>query len=309
MNVLVTGANGQLGCELRIVSLSSADRYIFTDIRDLAPDQAALLRSLGGETVCTSSERLDITDLDALRRFVAREKVDVIVNCAAYTDVEGAEDSPELAELLNAEAPALLAKVMREVGGVLFQISTDYVFGGEPGNTPCRENKKCAPTGAYGMSKLHGEERIKTSGCRYVILRTAWMYSEFGRNFLKTMLKLTSEKPSLKVVFDQTGTPTYAKDLAELIAGLIAGRSYEGKEGIYNYTGEGVCSWYDFTMLIAELSGQGSCDIQPCHSDEFPSKVRRPAYSVLDKTLIKNTFSVRVPYWVDSVRKCMENMR
>lgn len=309
MNVLVTGANGQLGCELRIVSLASADRYIFTDIRDLAPDQAALLRSLGGETVCTSSERLDITDLDALRRFVARENVDVIVNCAAYTDVEGAEDSPELAELLNAEAPALLAKVMREVGGVLFQISTDYVFGGEPGNTPCREDKKCAPTGAYGMSKLHGEERVKASGCRYVILRTAWMYSEFGRNFLKTMLKLTSEKPSLKVVFDQAGTPTYARDLAELIAWLIAGRSYEGKEGIYNYTGEGVCSWYDFTMLIAELSGHGSCDIRPCHSDEFPSKVRRPAYSVLDKTLIKNTFSVRVPYWVDSVRKCMENMR
>lgn len=309
MNVLVTGANGQLGCELRLVSLGSADRYIFTDVRDLAPDQAALLRSLGGEAVCTSSERLDITDLDAIREIVARENIGVIVNCAAYTDVEGAEDRPELAELLNAEAPSLLAKAMREVGGVLFQISTDYVFGGEPGNTPCREDKKGAPTGAYGLSKLHGEDLVRASGCKYVILRTAWMYSEFGRNFLKTMLKLTSEKPSLKVVFDQVGTPTYARDLAELIAGLIAGRSYEGKEGIYNYTGEGVCSWYDFTMLIAGLSGHDGCDIQPCHSGEFPSKVRRPAYSVLDKTLIKNTFSVRVPYWVDSVKKCMENMR
>jgi dTDP-4-dehydrorhamnose reductase len=306
MNILVTGANGQLGNELRIVSLGSADNYIFTDVNEASEEQIAMLRRLAGDGVRTDTRRLDITDLEAIRAMVAAEKVDIIINCAAFTDVEGAESRQELAERLNTNAPENLALAMKEVGGTLFHISTDYVFGAEPYNVPCREDQKGTPTGVYGLTKLHGEQKILATGCKYVIIRTAWLYSEFGKNFLKTMLRLTAEKPQLKVVFDQAGTPTYALDLAAAILKIISGRGYEAHPGIYHFSNEGVCSWYDFTKVIAQYAGHGACDIQPCHSAEFPSKVIRPAYSVLDKTLIKQTFGVAVPYWTEGVRKCVE---
>jgi len=304
MNILVTGANGQLGNEMRIVSKSSTDHYIFTDVVEVE----------GQETII-----LDITDLDAIRSMVKAQDVKVIVNCAAYTNVDAAESNQKLAEKLNATAPQNLAVVMKEVGGLLVHISTDYVFGGDPYNTPCREDQKGTPTGVYGLTKLHGEQNIINSGCEYVILRTAWLYSEFGKNFVKTMLNLTATKPQLKVVFDQAGTPTYAYDLAKAIAVILedykdtltAQRStlnYPHK-GIYHFSNEGVCSWYDFTKMIAEYSGQTSCDIQPCHSNEFPSPVTRPAYSVLDKTKIKKTFSLNIPYWTDSLKKCINNIK
>lgn len=291
--ILVTGANGQLGNEMRIIAKSSGDNYIFTDVNQV-------------EGVETSY--LDITDLDAVRRCVVDNKVDTIVNCAAYTNVDAAETNEELAEKLNAEAPENLAKAMKEVGGLLIQISTDYVFGKEPYNVPCREEQQGTPTGVYGMTKLHGEQRIQAVGCNYVIIRTAWLYSEFGKNFCKTMMNLTATKPQLNVVFDQVGTPTYAYDLAKAIAVVID--KFDGSQvGVYHYSNEGVCSWYDFTKMIAEYNGTTECDIQPCHSDEFPSPVKRPSYSVLDKTKIKETFGVEVPYWTDSLKKCINNLK
>ena len=290
--ILVTGANGQLGNEMRIVAKNSGDNYIFTDVNQVE----------GVETTY-----LDITDLDAVRQCVVANKVDVIVNCAAYTNVDAAETNEELAEKLNAEAPENLAKAMKEVGGLLIQISTDYVFGKEPYNVPCREDQKGTPTGIYGMTKLYGEQRIQAVGCDYVIIRTAWLYSEFGKNFCKTMMNLTATKPQLKVVFDQVGTPTYAYDLAKAIEVVIA--KFDGSQvGVYHYSNEGVCSWYDFTKMIAEYNGTTDCDIQPCHSNEFPSPVKRPSYSVLDKTKIKEMFDVEVPYWTDSLRKCINNL-
>ena len=290
--ILVTGANGQLGNEMRIIAKNSGDNYIFTDVNQVE----------GVETTY-----LDITDLDAVRQCVVANKVDTIVNCAAYTNVDAAETNEELAEKLNAEAPENLAKAMKEVGGFLIQISTDYVFGKEPYNVPCREDQKGTPTGIYGMTKLHGEQRIQTVDCDYVIIRTAWLYSEFGKNFCKTMMNLTATKPQLKVVFDQVGTPTYAYDLAKAIEVVIA--KFDGSQvGVYHYSNEGVCSWYDFTKMIAEYNGTTDCDIQPCHSNEFPSPVKRPSYSVLDKTKIKEMFDVEVPYWTDSLRKCINNL-
>ena len=309
--ILVTGANGQLGNSMRIIAASSSDRYIFTDVNQVD----------GVDTTY-----LDITDFDAVRRMVAEHGVGVIVNCAAYTNVDAAENNEALAEQLNAEAPEHLAKAMQEVGGLLIHISTDYVFGKEPYNRPCKEDQQGTPTGVYGLSKLHGEQRILATGCQHVIIRTAWLYSPFGKNFCKTMLQLTATKPQLKVVFDQVGTPTYAQDLAEAIAiiledykkaspfgGRLEGASYS-KSGIYHYSNEGVCSWFDFAKMIqhiaVELGVQGSehivqCDILPCHSDEFPSPVTRPAYSVLDKTKIKSTFGIEVPYWTDSLHRCI----
>ena len=308
MTILVTGANGQLGNELRICSLASGDRSIFTDVNEASDEQIAMLRKLAGDAVPVDTVRLDITDSAAVRAMVEKEKVEVIVNCAAFTDVEGAEDRQALAEKLNADAPEILALAMKEAGGTLFHVSTDYVFGADPYNTPCREDQKGGPTGVYGLTKLHGEEKILASGCNSVIIRTAWLYSEFGKNFLKTMLALTGSKPSLRVVFDQTGTPTYARDLAELICGIISSRAFEENGGIYHYSNEGVCSWYDFTKYIAACAGHDECDVQPCHSNEFPSKVVRPAYSVLDKSKVKAVFGVKVPYWMDSVRTCLKNM-
>lgn len=305
MNILVTGANGQLGCEMRIVALGSKDRYIFTDVVDVSAESVAMLRKLGGDDVPVDTLKLDITDIEAVRALVKAEAVDVIVNCAAYTNVDGAETNVELAELLNAQAPKNLAEAMKEVGGLLVHISTDYVFGKEPYNTPCREDMVGTPTGVYGLTKLHGEQNIMASGCRYVIIRTAWLYSEFGKNFVCTMLNLTATRPELKVVFDQVGTPTYAYDLAQAIVRIIE----RPVEGIYHYSNEGVCSWYDFTKMIAEYSGHKDCNIQPCHSEEFPSPVKRPAFSVLDKTKIKQTFGITIPYWVDSLKKCLLNIK
>lgn len=293
MTVLVTGANGQLGSEMRLVAAGSRDRYIFTDVVDLP----------GVETV-----KLDITDLEAIRAVVRDNDVKAIVNCAAYTNVDKAEDDTELCALLNAKAPENLAVAMKEVDGLLVHVSTDYVFGGDPYNTPCREDQKGTPTGVYGLTKLQGEQAIEASGCHHVIIRTAWLYSEFGKNFVKTMLMLTSTKPQLNVVFDQTGTPTYALDLAEAIYDIVDNRKYEGNDGVYHYSNEGVCSWFDFTKMIAEYAGNTECDIRPCHSDEFPSKVKRPSYSVLDKTKIKNTFGINIPYWTDSLKKCIKNL-
>ena len=292
MKILVTGANGQLGLSLRKVA-SPDNVWIFTDV---VP---------GDDTVS-----LDITDPEAVRELVAKEGIEAIVNCAAYTNVDAAEDNEALAELLNATAVGYLAAAMKEAGGLLVHISTDYVFGAEPYNTPCREDQKGTPTGVYGLTKLHGEQAILRSGVRHLILRTAWLYSEYGKNFVKTMLSLTATKPSIKVVFDQAGTPTYAADLARTIVDILPQvAADESKCGIYHYSNEGVCSWYDFTKMIAEFSGQLSCDIQPCHSDEFPSKVRRPAYSVLDKSKIKETFGISVPYWTDSLKQCIANLK
>ena len=294
MNVLVTGANGQLGSEMRLVSKSSADKYIFTDVVELP----------GVDTLI-----LDITDLDAVRKVVKEYDIRAIVNCAAYTNVDKAEDDVELCALLNAKAPENLAIAMKEADGLLVHVSTDYVFGGDPYNTPCTEDRKGTPTGVYGQTKLDGENVIQSTGCHHVIIRTAWLYSEFGRNFVKTMMNLTATKPQLKVVFDQTGTPTYAWDLAEAIFDIIENRKWEGNDGVYHYSNEGVCSWYDFTKMIAEYAGNDSCEVLPCHSDEFPSKVKRPAYSVLDKTKIKETFGISVPYWTDSLKKCINNLK
>lgn len=285
MNILVTGANGQLGNEMRIVSQDSKDKYIFTDVAEL-----------------------DITNLEAIREMVAKEEVKAIINCAAYTNVDKAEEDEAFCELLNAKAVENLAIAMKEVDGLLVHVSTDYVFGGDPYNTPCTEDKKGTPTGVYGKTKLQGEQNIQKVGCHYLIIRTAWLYSEFGKNFVKTMLNLTSTKPLLKVVFDQTGTPTYAYDLAAAIYDIVENRKYESHDGIYHYSNEGVCSWFDFTRMIAEYAGHATCDIQPCHSNEFPSPVKRPSYSVLDKTKIKETFGVKVPYWTDSLKKCIKNL-
>lgn len=300
MNILVTGANGQLGNEMRIIAHESGDTYFFTDVN----------RQEGVDTIF-----LDITDLQAIREMVATHAIDAIVNCAAYTNVDAAESNEALAEKLNAEAPENLARAMKEVNGLLVQISTDYVFGKEPYNIPCKETQQGTPTGVYGMTKLHGEQKIKAVGCKHVIIRTAWLYSEFGKNFCKTMMNLTATKPQLKVVFDQAGTPTYALDLAKSIAHVLADYSKESKAdnysktGIYHYSNEGVCSWYDFTKMIAEYNGTTACDVQPCHSNEFPSPVTRPSYSVLDKTKIKETFGIRIPYWTESLKQCIANLK
>ena len=294
MNILVTGANGQLGNEIRILTGDSRHNYIYTDVVEAEGNLTTML---------------DITNAEDVKAMVANHNIDVIINCAAYTNVDAAEDNEALAEKLNSEAPAILANAMAETGGLLVHISTDYVFGGDPYNTPCREDQKGTPTGVYGATKLRGEQRITASGCKYLIIRTAWLYSEFGKNFVKTMLNLTSTKPQLKVVFDQTGTPTYAYDLAKAIVEIVESKKYEGNEGIYHYSNEGVCSWYDFTKMIAEMAGHTECDIQPCHSSEFPSKVVRPSYSVLDKSKIKAVFGLTIPYWTDSLRICIQNIK
>lgn len=320
MNVLVTGANGQLGNEMRILAKNSVDNYIFTDVVDASEESIAMLRRLAGDDINTETEHLDITDLEAIRKIVADNNVNAIVNCAAWTNVDGAEDPEKyaLVEKLNATAPENLAKAMKEVDGWLVQISTDYVFGKEPYNTPCKEDQEGTPTGVYGATKLLGEQKIIATGCKYMILRTAWLYSEFGKNFVKTILNLTSSKPQLKVVFDQVGTPTYAYDLAKAIMVILEEYKKESltlnpepftQNGIYHFSNEGVCSWFDFTKMIAEYAGNKNCDIQPCHSDEFPSPVKRPAYSVLDKTKVKDTFGIKVPYWTDSLKTCIDNIK
>lgn len=299
MTILVTGANGQLGNEMRLIAKGSTDRYIFTDVTEQE----------GAETTF-----LDITDLDAIRAIVKECGVQAIVNCAAWTNVDAAE-APEnhaLVEKLNATAPENLAKAMKEVGGWLVQISTDYVFGKEPYNTPCQPDQQGTPTGIYGETKKLGEEKIKnvfanstdTTG-GYIIIRTAWLYSEYGKNFCKTMLNLTATKPQLKVVFDQCGTPTYALDLAKAIQAILV----KPAQGTYHFSNEGVCSWYDFTQMIARIAGHKDCNIQPCYSSEYPSPVTRPSYSVLDKRSIRETFGIEIPYWVDSLEMCIANIK
>lgn len=283
MNILVTGANGQLGNEMRRVSVNSSNNFIFTDVAEL-----------------------DITNLDAVKTMVADNMVNVIVNCAAYTNVDKAEDDVQFADLLNNKAAENLAVAAKMADATLIHVSTDYVFQGN-GCTPCLEDWPTNPTGVYGVTKLAGEQSIQKVGCKHLIFRTAWLYSPFGKNFVKTMQMLTSTKPSLKVVFDQVGTPTYAGDLAAVIFKVIEENMLD-KQGIYHFSNEGVCSWYDFAKEICELSGN-SCDIQPCHSDEFPSKVKRPNFSVLDKTKVKNTFNVTIPYWKDSLKKCIEELK
>ena len=297
MNILVTGANGQLGREMRLTAKESSHHYIFTDV---APAE-------GLETIL-----LDITDRNAVEQMVSEEQVGAIVNCAAWTDVDACETDSVMAakaERINALAPAILAQAMRDVNGLLVHISTDYVFGLEPYNTPCNEEQKGTPTGVYGHSKLRGEMVIRNSGVQYIILRTSWLYSENGRNFCRTMMKLTAEKPQVNVVFDQTGTPTYALDLAQAITTILERESWRGNTGIYNYSNEGVCSWYDFAMTIRKMAGHEACQINPCHSNEYPSPVKRPAYSVLDKSKFKQTFHLSIPYWAESLLKCVNNLK
>ena len=327
MKVLVTGANGQLGMSLRSIwaDASGSDAPSVALKMADAPSGALLPSAF-----FTDVNELDITDLEAIREMVRKEGIDTIVNCAGYTNVEGAEDQPELAELLNAKAVENLAVVMKEVNGLLVHISTDYVFGAEPLNSPIKEDQKPAPQGVYAVTKLHGEQAIQRVGCRHIIIRTAWLYSPYGKNFVKTMLRLTAEKPSLKVVDDQRGTPTFAADLADVIVRFLAGGRTPTSEGasaikfateevgpspagnasanIYNFTDEGECTWYEFACAIAGCAGHINCDIQPCNSDEFPSKVHRPVYSVLDKTRIKRELGITIPHWRDALKKCLEEL-
>lgn len=284
LNILVTGANGQLGSELRRLGAVSPNRYIFTDVAEL-----------------------DITDREAVRRTVSQERIDVIVNCAAYTAVDRAEDDEAAAEAINCRAVANLAEAAAEHGATMIHVSTDYVFGGTD-NTPLREDMPTSPLGVYGRTKLAGERAVEESECKHLIIRTAWLYSEYGSNFLKTMLRLTAEKEHLNVVFDQVGSPTYAGDLAIAIFGIVESGKYAGNEGTYHFTDEGVCSWYDFAVEIARAAGHDKCDIRPCHSSEFPSKVVRPAYSVLDKTKIKETFGIDIPHWRESMLYCLSRL-
>ena len=285
MNILVTGANGQLGQEMRQVSTSSTDRYIFTDVAEL-----------------------DITDAITVKRMVRENNIKVIVNCAAYTDVDRAEDDVCMAELLNATAVRYLAEALKANDGILIHVSTDYVFGSTQQNTPYKEDHSVNPTGVYGLTKLHGEQTIANVDCHHIIIRTAWLYSEFGNNFVKTMLRLTAQMPQVKVVFDQAGTPTYAADLAGAIHRMISSGAYRGNEGTYHFSNEGVCSWYDFAHEIAVLAGLDPARVIPCHSEEFPSPVERPRYSVLDKTKIKETFNLTIPYWRDALERCLERL-
>ena len=286
MNILVTGANGQLGHEMQRVATESKHSFVFTDVAE-------------------GYDKLDITSLEAIRQMVKEKAIDVIVNCAAYTNVDKAESDYDVANLLNNTAAGHLATAMKEVGGTLRPVSTDYVFQGDR-NTPCREDWPTCPLGVYGKTKLAGEQSIAATGCRHIIIRTAWLYSQWGKNFVKTMQSLTASHDTLKVVFDQVGTPTFAGDLADVIAHIINSDQLD-KTGIYHFSDEGVCSWFDFAKLICELSGN-SCDIQPCYSEEFPSPVKRPHFSVLDKSKLKATFGIKVPYWTDSLKVCIKQL-
>lgn len=286
MNILVTGANGQLGHEMQRVAKSSNHNYIFTDVAD-------------------GYEKLDITNIEDIRNMVKNNNVDIIVNCAAYTNVDKAESDYDTADLINNTAAGNLATAMKEAGGTLIHISTDYVFQGDR-NTPCQEDWTTNPLGVYGKTKLAGEAAIATTGCNSIIIRTAWLYSQWGKNFVKTMQSLTATHDTLKVVFDQVGTPTFAGDLADTIAHII-NTGQTNKTGIYHFSNEGVCSWYDFAKMICKLSGN-TCDISPCYSKEFPSPVKRPHFSVLDKRKIKETFGIKVPYWTDSLEVCMKQL-
>ena len=283
MNILVTGANGQLGTHFRLLAPQSQHDWLFTDVEDL-----------------------DITSREAVETYIASHEVRLIVNCAAYTNVDRAESDEATALRINAEAVGIMADAMNRVEGHLIHFSTDYVFGGNRNNTPCTEQEPANPTGAYGRTKMAGEQAA--SRCHHLIFRTSWLYSEYGKNFLLTMLRLTAEKPELRVVFDQVGTPTYAGDLARAVFTIIESGDFQRHEGTFHFANEGVCSWYDFAHEIACQSGHTQCRILPCHSDEYPSPVKRPAYSVLDKTLFKQTFRQEIPHWTDGLRRCLKNL-
>ncbi len=285
MRILVTGAGGQLGRCIKDASADSPDEYIFTDVDDF-----------------------DICDKEAVELMLKVNNFDVIINCAAFTDVERAESQEDIAMTINALAVGYLANAVKTYGVTLIHISTDYIFDGN-GNLPISENALAAPVGAYGRTKLAGEQAIIDSGCKSIIFRTAWLYSEYGHNFVKTMLRLTGERESLKVVYDQIGSPTYARDLAETIVHIINWRKYPGKEGFYNFTNLGVCSWFDLATMTAELAGNTACKISPCNSSEWHSAVKRPTYSVLDKSKIMSTFDIEIPYWVDSLRACINRLK
>ncbi|MBR1570392.1 MAG: dTDP-4-dehydrorhamnose reductase [Bacteroidales bacterium] len=291
MNILVTGANGQLGTSIReLAAQQKAHRFIFSDVTSLQ----------GRDTVY-----LDITNPDAVRLICESEQVDLIINCAGYTAVDKAEEDQVFCDLLNHRAPGILAGAAAQRGATLIHISTDYVFGGSS-PLPIKEDFPPSPSGVYGITKLQGEMAVQESGCRFIIIRTAWMYSVHGKNFLKTMRRLTAERPEVKVVFDQAGTPTFAGDLAAFILHVISSGQLH-KTGIYHYTDEGVCSWYDFACAIRDLSGN-KARVLPCHSSEFPSKVVRPAYSVLDKTRVKETFGITIPHWYTSLKQLVEQL-
>ena len=281
-NILITGANGQLGNEMRVVSAEQEQLvYHFTDVAEL-----------------------DICDLDAIERFVVDHAVDCIVNCAAYTNVNKAEEDTELCDKLNHLAPANLARVAAKHQIGLIHVSTDYVFNGEH-HLPYKEDEPTCPNSVYGATKLAGEQAILTIHPEAVVIRTAWLYSTFGNNFVKTMLRLGSEREELGVVFDQIGTPTYARDLARAIQHIMVKGIVPG---VYHYSNEGVCSWYDFTKMIFALGGITTCRLKPLHTDEYPTPAARPHYSVLDKTKIKKTYGIDVPYWVDSLRECISSV-
>lgn len=284
LNVLVTGASGQLGSEMRRLGSAASNDYLFTDAAEL-----------------------DITDAGAIRRTMAERRIDVVVNCAAYTDVERAEREEAAADRLNREAAGVLAAAVCEADATLIHISTDYVFDGTSPE-PYTEESPAAPQSVYGRTKLAGEEAIRASGCKHLILRTSWLYSEYGHNFLKTMLRLTAERERLNVVFDQTGTPTYAGDLALAIFSIVEKGLYAGNEGTYHFSDEGACSWYDFAVEIAAAVGHDKCRIEPCRTADYPTAARRPAYSVLDKSKLKRTFGIEIPHWRESMRYCLHRI-
>ncbi len=279
MNILITGCNGQLGNEMQQLQAQHT-RHTFYN---------------------TDVNELDITDRQAVERFVAENQIDGIVNCAAYTAVDKAEEQPELCAKLNTEAPAYLAAAVEKRGGWMIQISTDYVFNGT-NHTPYTETDTPCPDSVYGATKLAGELEVQKGCSRTMVIRTAWLYSTFGANFVKTMLRLGSERQQLGVIFDQIGTPTYARDLAEVIFTAIE----KGvKPGVYHFSNEGVTSWYDFTKAIHRLAGINTCKVSPLHTSEYPTPARRPHYSVLDKTKIKQTYGIEIPYWEESLEQCV----
>ena len=282
MNILITGCNGQLGNEMQVLEKSYPQHtYYNTDVQEL-----------------------DITDKEAIRLFVEENEIDGIVNCAAYTAVDKAEENQELCDLLNNVAPGYLATAIERRGGWMIQISTDYVFDGTS-HTPYVETDPVCPNSTYGSTKLAGEQSVQAACGKSMIIRTAWLYSTYGNNFVKTMMRLGKEKPELGVIFDQIGTPTYARDLAVAIFAAIE----QGvKPGIYHFSNEGVISWYDFTKAIHRIAGITDCKVRPLHTCEYPTPANRPHYSVLDKTKIKQTYGIEVPYWEESLKECIERL-
>ena len=282
MNILITGCNGQLGNEMQLLEASHPQHtYFNTDVAEL-----------------------DITNQDAIEAFVNENQIDGIVNCAAYTAVDKAEDNEELCTKLNAEAPAYLAAAIGKRGGWMIQISTDYVFDGTQ-HTPYTEEADTCPNSVYGKTKLVGELNVQKFCAQSMIIRTAWLYSTFGNNFVKTMIRLGKEKPELGVIFDQIGTPTYARDLAVAIFAAIE----QGiVPGVYHFSNEGVISWYDFTKAIHRIAGITTCHVRPLHTSEYPTPAKRPHYSVLDKTKIKQTYNIEVPYWEESLADCIAKL-